>query len=109
MKVQFKDITISEAKMQMVNLCNEIIEIYQRQGLRLSLRQLYYQLVTRNAIINNEHSYKNIGTLLSNARLAGLVDWGAIEDRVRVPRLPIEFDSLQDLVDAALYSYRLPR
>lgn len=41
--------------------------------------------------------------------MAGLVDWNAIEDRVRVPVLPPEFDSLQDLIYAAVRSYRLPR
>lgn len=109
MKEQYRDITFRNDKLAMVNLCNGIVEIYQRQGLRLSLRQLYYQLVTRNAIRNEERSYKAIGKLVSDARLAGLIDWNAIEDRVRIPRLPMEFNSFQDLVDAALNSYRLPR
>jgi hypothetical protein len=109
MKEQFKDINITPNRMQMVNLCNQIIDIYQKQNLRLTLRQLYYQLVTRNAIRNEERSYKIIGKLVSDARLAGLIDWDAIEDRVRVPRIPTEFNNLKELVDTAINSYRLPR
>jgi hypothetical protein len=109
MKEQFKDINITPNKMQMVDLCNNIVGIYQAQNLRLTLRQLYYQLVTRNAIKNEERSYKIIGKLVSDARLAGLIDWDAIEDRVRIPRIPTEFANLKELVDAAVASYRLPR
>lgn len=93
----------------MIEKCNAIIEDYQALGLRLTLRQLYYQLVSRNVIPNREREYKNLGALLSNARLAGKVDWGAIEDRVRHPRRHSEFRNLSDLVDAACDAYRLPR
>ena len=89
--------------------CDAIIEDYQGQGLRLTLRQLYYQLVSRNLIRNTEREYKNLVALVSDARLAGLLDWDAIEDRVRRPRSPSEFENLSDLVEAAIASYRLPR
>lgn len=109
MKERFKVVNFRDDKLQMISYCNEIVKIYQGQRLRLTLRQLFYQLVTKNAIRNTEKEYKRLGDTVSDARLAGLIDWGAIEDRVRVPRLPMEFDSLQDLVEAALASYRLPR
>ncbi len=109
MKEEFKTVNFRQDRLAMVDLCNDIIGGYLAQGLRLTLRQLYYQLVTRNAIPNLERSYKALGNLVSEARLAGLVDWGAIEDRVRIPRLPTEFADLKELVEAALYSYRLPR
>lgn len=109
MKEAFKDIKFGPEKLKMIDLCNQIIDIYQPQDLKLTLRQLYYQLVTRNAIPNQERAYKNIGKLMSDARLAGLIDWDAIEDRIRIPRVPQEFAGLGELVDAALNSYRLPR
>lgn len=61
----------------------EILERYASQGLSLSVRQLYYQLVTINAIKNNHAEYKSIVDLVSNARLAGRIDWDAIVDRAR--------------------------
>ena len=109
MKRAFVDINFGSDRLERITQANEIIERYQEQGLRLTLRQLYYQFVTRNWITNEEKSYKNLGKLLSDARLAGLIDWNAIEDRVRVPVNPPEFDSLEDLIEAAFHSFRLPR
>ena len=109
MKESFKRTAFSKASLGMIGLCNEIIEGYQAQGLTMTLRQLYYQLVTRNVIPNQERAYKNTGRLVSDARLAGKIDWSAIEDHIRVPRLPNEFTDLKQLVRAALNSYRLPR
>lgn len=105
----FKRTSFREASLALINQCNEIIVGYLEQGLRLTLRQLYYQCVVRNLFPNTERSYKNLGNLLSDARLSGLVDWDAIEDRVRQPRKAAEWDNLADLVESALYSYRLPR
>lgn len=105
----FKEVKFKAESLERIELCNSIIESYQEQGLRLTLRQLYYQLVTRNAIRNEERSYKNLGSLVSDARLAGMIDWDAIEDRVRVPRRNSEFSGLESLARAAVQSYRLPR
>ena len=54
---------------------------YAADGYKLTLRQLYYQLVSRTVIENNPASYNRLGVLVSNARLAGLVDWAMIEDQ----------------------------
>lgn len=109
MKRAFKSVRFKSDSLERINRCNEIIEDYQAQGLRLTLRQLYYQLVTKNIIPNVEKSYKNLSSLVSDARLAGLMDWDAIEDRVRVPRRQNEWRDIPHLVDSALRAYRLPR
>lgn len=109
MKEQFINKKFNERSMQLITICDEIIERYQAMNLRLTLRMLYYQLVTTNAITNEERSYKNLSSLISDARLAGLLDWEAIEDRIRPPRTQNEWSGLRSLVDSALYGYRLPR
>ncbi len=93
----------------LIEQCNEIIAEYDAQNLRLTLRQLYYQLVTKNIIPNLEKSYKALSGLVSDGRLCGVIDWNAIEDRVRVPVTQTEFKDLNELVAAACYSFRLPR
>ena len=108
-KIAFIRRAFGEARMALLAVCNTIITDYLAQGYRLTLRQLYYQLVSRNVVENTERSYKNVGNAVSDGRLAGLVDWSAIEDRVRVPRKASEFADLQELAEAALASYRLPR
>lgn len=109
MKEQFKKIAFRSNALGIIDICNGIIDEYLEAGLRLTLRQLYYQLVTKNVITNEEKSYKNLSSLVSNARLAGLIDWEAIEDRARQPKIQSEFSDLSELVEVAIQSYRLPR
>jgi hypothetical protein len=66
-----------------IRKANTLIADYQRQGYKLTLRQLYYQFVQRNWLVNKQTEYKRLGEILNDARLAGLVDWDAIEDRGR--------------------------
>lgn len=66
-----------------IEQANVIIEEYEAQGFSLTLRQLYYQFVARGYLENTERAYKGLGTLISDGRLAGLIDWDAIEDRTR--------------------------
>ena len=108
-KEQFKDINFKTESMERIHACNAIITDYQGQGLRLTLRQLYYQLVSKNVIPNVERSYKNLSSLVTDARMAGLMDWNAIEDRVRQPEIPQEFSDLGHLVRSAVRAFRLPR
>lgn len=109
MKQKFKEINFKPDTLKLIDRCIEIVEDYQEQGLRLTLRQLYYQLVSRNIIRNVVQEYKRLGGIVSDARLAGVMDWDAIEDRVRQPWSASEFENLGELVDAAIRSYRLPR
>ena len=109
MKKTFKAINFQQESLNKINQCNKIIEEYQEAGLHLTLRQLYYQLVTKNIIHNMEKSYKDLSSLVSNGRLSGLIDWDALEDRTRTPRMHSEFNDVYDLVRAAIHSYRLPR
>ncbi len=97
------------AQVETIKTANSIINDYLKAGLRLTLRQLYYQFVSHHGMVNHIRSYKNLGRLISDARLAGYVDWRAIEDRGRVPDVPSEWDSIEELVDAAITQFRLPR
>lgn len=92
-----------------VEQCVQIVREYQAQGLVLTLRQLYYQFVSRDLIPNTERSYKNLGNLVSKARLAGMLDWDAIEDRGRRPDTPQQFRDVAHLVEVAINAYKLPR
>lgn len=109
MKQLFRRCRMRPDSLALIGQMNTIIEDFQGQGYRLTLRQLYYQLVSRNIVPNTEQSYKRVGSVLSDGRLAGLVDWEAIEDRGRPPNTPSEWRNLKGLADTALRAYRLPR
>ena len=87
----------------------DIIEDYIDQGYKLTARQLYYQLVSRDIIPNALEIYTRICSLLTDLRYAGIIDWAAIEDRGRVPTKHSEWENIGQLVESALYAYRLPR
>tara|TARA_R100001086_G_scaffold18482_3_gene9044 strand:+ start:477 stop:1361 length:885 start_codon:yes stop_codon:yes gene_type:complete len=86
-------------------LANEIIEEYQEQGFDLTLRQLYYQFVARDYIENSQRSYKNLGSIINDARLAGLIDWSAIEDRTRNLDSKWHFLSPRDAIEQMRRQY----
>ncbi len=108
-KRAYKHKQFKPESLERIEECNAIITRYEAQDLRLTLRQLYYQLVSRNVITNEERSYKTLGKLVSDARLAGLMSWEAIEDRIRQPQVVQEFRDLAHLAEVASSAYRLPR
>lgn len=108
-KIQYKDIRFRQSSLDLINLVNEVIEEYQAQGYELTLRQAYYQLVARGYIPNNERSYKNIGNLINDGRLAGLIDWYAITDRTRNLRRNSHWETPSEVIESAKYSYLLDK
>ena len=44
-----------------IRKANTLIADYQRQGYKLTLRQLYYQFVQRNWLVNKQTEYKRLG------------------------------------------------
>ncbi len=83
MKELFVEKNFKPASLELIDQANEIITLYQGQGYTLTLRQLYYQFVARDLIDNTMRSYKRLGSVVNDARLAGMMDWEAIEDRTR--------------------------
>lgn len=71
------------ATLNFIEVMNAIIREYQAQGFVLTVRQLYYQLVARDVIANNLREYKRTASVINDAKLAGYLDWDAIEDRTR--------------------------
>lgn len=90
-----------------IDHANTIISSYLRQGLTLSLRQLYYRFVAADLIPNSQAEYKKLGTIISDARLAGLIDWDAIEDRGRNLISPQTWHSPSQIIEAVAHSYAI--
>lgn len=101
MKIKYVDHKFNAASQRLIDLANEVIAEYAGQGFDLTLRQLYYQLVARGYIPNTDRSYKSLGNLISDARLAGLVDWDAIVDRTRNLRALSHWGQAEDVLQAA--------
>lgn len=98
MKTEYVSMRLRPETLGVIYQANEIIESFQAQGYRMTLRQLYYQFVTKNLISNEEKSYKKLASIVSDGRLAGYIDWDAIEDRGRQPEVPRHYDDLPDIM-----------
>ena len=83
MKRAYQEKRFGAAARAAIEQANTIIAEYQAAGYELTLRQLYYQHVARGFLPNLDRSYKNLGALISDARMAGLIDWDAIVARTR--------------------------
>lgn len=95
------------SSVQLIGQMNDIVENYISQGFRLTIRQLYYQLVTKNVVPNTEKSYKRVCSIANDARLAGVMDWDAIEDRMRAFVRRSRWNSAQEILDASASSFHM--
>ncbi len=90
----------------LIEHANTIIAEYQSQGFALTVRQLYYQLVARDIIENVKAEYNRVKETISAARLAGLIDWDAIEDRTRNLQTRASWGSPDEIIGAVSRQYR---
>src|ERR1700722_7122376 len=96
MKEQFTNQRFNGSTLELLGHADRIIAEFQQQGFTLTVRQLYYQFVSRGLLKNNIKEYKRLGRTISDARLAGLLDWDAIEDRVRYLQQIQHWEDAQD-------------
>jgi hypothetical protein len=109
MKIAFRNTKIGPERLAKIKVINKIIGEYQRMGYKMTLRQLYYQLVSRDIIANKLREYANLSGLLTDARMCGLTDWDAIEDRLRIPSTPNSWDDAEEGLETIIDLFELPR
>lgn len=82
--IQYRDINFRGASAATINQANAILAEAAADGFHsMTLRQLYYQFVSRALIPNSDREYKRLGRIVTDARYAGLISWSAIEDAGR--------------------------
>jgi len=109
MKQKFMILNFKPESLDKIVLVNSILAEYEAMGYDLSLRQLYYQLVARDYIENSQRSYKRLGDLVNNGRLAGLIDWAMITDRGRSTVENSHWDSPAQIVNAAAKQFKIDK
>jgi hypothetical protein len=107
--IAYKADRLRDVSRTLVEQANVIIEDYADRGFTLTLRQLYYQFVTRNLLANNDKNYGKLGTAINLGRVCGLIDWHAIEDRLRAVVTQSSWTSAHELVAAAHDQFRMDR
>jgi Type IIB DNA topoisomerase len=72
----------------------------------MTVRQVYYQLVSRQVIENNRCQYQAVSNALVAARKTCEIPWNWIEDRLRRPRRVSMWSGLADFAETAKRAYR---
>ncbi|MFF9043290.1 hypothetical protein [Streptomyces parvulus] len=109
MRQAYIERNFSPRSMAMIAKAEEICRDYAAQGFDLTLRQLYYQFVSRDLLPNKQSEYKRLGSVVNDARLAGLLDWDYIVDRTRNLRGLGHWDSPHSVIRSAAAGYRTER
>jgi len=93
-----------------------IVKDYDNQGYTLSNRQLYYQLVSRGLLIDNEGKvanadpvYKKICNVINDLKYNGVIDWDMFEDRSRPTHKHYTENSVKGAIDRTIYNYNLDK
>jgi len=107
MKIQYQTFNFRDNTVALIGQAEEIITEYMAEGYELTLRQLYYQFVARGIIANKDSEYKRLGSIVNDARLAGLLDWKAIVDRTRKIQINSHWEEPSEIIQAAANSYAL--
>jgi len=87
---------------QLVEAARGILDEYHP----MTVRQVYYQLVSRQVIENNRSQYQAVSNALVDARQDGRIPWEWIEDRLRLPHTVGMWDDLADFSETAIHAYR---
>jgi len=120
MKEAFIQKRFTKDSSSLIVMINAILDEYSAQGFDLTLRQLYYQLISRDLLPeswidpntgskNTQKNYKRVGDLVSNARLAGMIDWHMISDRGRVTVHQSHWENPGEIIQSAAYSFRIDK
>lgn len=105
-RICYREKTFSADHQAIITTADAICDEYEAQGFKLTLRQLYYQFVARAIIENSQQSYKRLGSIVNDARIAGLLDWDAIEDRTRNLESLAWWDTPGDLLESCADQFK---
>jgi hypothetical protein len=86
-------------------LADKAVEILERER-PMTLRQLFYRLVSAGVIANAPKEYKRLGGVATRLREEGVVPFAWIVDHVRSTLKPSSWSGLADFGDAVRRSYR---
>lgn len=96
-------------KWEVMNSIIKVCESFQRDGYTLTLRQLYYQLVSKDYIPNHDKVYKKLSSLKDELVYSGRVDWALFEDRGRTASKPFYEESVEEALRFTANEYKLDR
>jgi len=109
MKVCYRERRFRKATQATLDQANAILDEYAADGLQLTVRQLHYQFVARGLGENTPEAYNRLGKVVSDGRIAGVVDWERIADRTREVESRAHWDAPADIARAAADAFAVDK
>ena len=123
-KIAYIEKNFGAKSLAVIDRANIFVANFKKEGMTLTLRQMYYQFVKLGEADmerlgfpfcniaqsrNNKKSYKRLGGIISDGRMAGHVDWNAIVDRTRNLNRLNTYDDPGEIINNCSYSFRIDR
>lgn len=106
-RIKYEDYNPHAETERLLDRCQGVLDEYSDDGLTLTLRQLFYQLVSRDVIANEQSEYERLGRIVKRGRRAGYLDWAMIEDRGRPLRKRQRWSGPEEVIESAARSFHL--
>jgi len=88
-----------------LGLLKPAVDFVRKYG-TVTVRQIYYGLVSRQVIANTLREYKRLDRVVTRARLAGLIPFDAVVDDTRKAEKTPSWGDIQEIMDVAIRQYR---
>lgn len=92
--------------LELIAAVESVLEDAERLGIKYTLRNVHYALVSANVIPNTVRAYKNLSATLDKARWEGYLPLDALDDLTRRPSALGSWESAEDLLRDAPDWYR---
>lgn len=128
MRRAYQSFRFAPATLRIIHQAEAIVQEEISADRRITARGVYYQFIGRDLFPvswvddvynakhnlqpgtkNTEKNYQRLCAMISDGRLAGLIDWEALQDRAREADVPHTFRDPEHLMDTALRAYQLDR
>ena len=108
--IQYKsDKGLHKRTKELIQTADGILSDYATRGYDLTLRQLFYQFVSKNLIANTEKEYNALGSAVNEGRLRGMLNWDHVVDRTRNIRSVPHWVDPANIVRDAASSFRVDK
>jgi len=124
-KIMYRSKRMHDCKIEMIGVSDVILSEYAKTGHHLTVRGLYYKIIARdlfpedrryswinkkwvrdpNGTKNAQPNYDWLKAVVSDGRLAGLIDWNSIVDRTRQHEKNSHWDSPAEIIASAAEGY----
>lgn len=109
MREAFEERNLEKSTLVLIGAAAKVLEEYAEQGFVLTVRQLFYQFVSRGWIENTQRAYGRVVNAVGKGRLCGYLDWELIEDRARETVYGAHWNDPAEIVDAAAQWFRIDK